>query len=110
MTQAFNYSTNMKLLIISLIVLIINIPFGYWRANVKKFSLQWILAIHLPVPFIVGLRILLGLGFEYYTYIFIIFAFFAGQKIGSVLHKKLIKKGGKVSSCLVMDNLRTVKE
>ncbi len=43
-----------KLIIVSIIVFSINIPFGYWRANVKKFSLQWILAVHIPVPFIIG--------------------------------------------------------
>jgi len=71
-----------KLLVISLIVFVLNIPFGYWRANVRKFSLQWFLAIHIPVPIIVALRIFSGLGFAWYTYVSMILAFFLGQKLG----------------------------
>ena len=100
----------MKLLIISLIVLLINSPFGYWRANVKKFSFQWVIALHIPVPIIIALRIFTELGFAWHTYVFMILAYFLGQKTGSLLHKKSIKRGSKVSSCLVMDNLRTVKK
>jgi hypothetical protein len=41
----------MKLALIALLTFGVNLPFGYWRANVKKFSLHWILAIHIPVVF-----------------------------------------------------------
>ena len=61
-----------KLLLISLIVFAFNIPFGYWRANVRKFSFQWVLAIHIPVPFIIALRIFSGVGFAWFTYVFVI--------------------------------------
>ncbi|MBI9053562.1 MAG: hypothetical protein JEY96_07070 [Bacteroidales bacterium] len=91
-----------KLLIISLFVIFFNIPFGYWRANVKLFSFQWFLAVHIPVPIIVMLRIFLDIGFEWYTYLFLVTSFFIGQKLGSIIHKYL----GKIeiiSSCLIMD-------
>ena len=78
----------MKLLLLSLLILIVNIPFGYWRAQVKKFSVKWFLAIHLPVPFVVFLRYYFDVGFEYYTYIFFVAAFFAGQRIGVILFQK----------------------
>ncbi|MCJ7553477.1 MAG: hypothetical protein MUO34_06295, partial [Ignavibacteriaceae bacterium] len=65
----------MSLFFIAIIVFIFNIPFGYWRANVKRFSLQWFMAIHLPVPFIIMLRLTAGLGFEFITYAFLIAAF-----------------------------------
>ena len=74
-----------KLTIIALLVFILNIPFGYWRANVKRFSSQWFLAIHLPVPFIIALRILSGIGFAWYTYLFLVGAF----KLELVLDIKL---------------------
>ena len=34
-------------------VLVLNLPFGFWRSRVKKFSVPWFLAIHLPVPMII---------------------------------------------------------
>jgi hypothetical protein len=40
-------------LTVAAVVFLLNIPLVYWRAGVKKFSLQWVLAIHLPVPLVV---------------------------------------------------------
>ncbi|MBU8892339.1 MAG: hypothetical protein KOO66_06140 [Bacteroidales bacterium] len=91
-----------KLIIISILVLLFNIPFGYWRANVKNYSFQWFLAVHIPVPFIIAVRIFLDIGFSWYTYLFLVSAFFMGQKLGSVIHNKL-EKHKDVSSCLFMD-------
>ncbi|MEK7773662.1 MAG: hypothetical protein AAB307_04890, partial [Deltaproteobacteria bacterium] len=42
-----------------------NIPFGYFRAGVKKLSFKWFLYIHLPIPFIFVLRNLAGLGAKF---------------------------------------------
>ena len=76
----------MKMLgIASILVFIINLPFGYWRSRVRKFSLQWILAIHAPVPLVVACRILLGLGWHLITYPVLIASFFAGQLAGAKL-------------------------
>ena len=98
-----------KLLLISLIVLVINIPFGYWRANVRTFSLQWFLAIHIPVPFIIGLRLVSDIGFGWFTYVFLVAAFFLGQKTGSFIFKSIGHVYHEVSSCLVMDMVRLIK-
>ena len=99
-----------NLLIISLIVFVINIPFGYWRTNVKKFSLQWILAIHVPVPFVILLRIYGELGFELYTYPIIVGAFFLGQFSGKKLFTYLKNRNKlELSSCLVMDYYRLIR-
>lgn len=98
-----------RLILIALLVFILNIPFGYWRANVKHFSLQWFLAIHIPVPFIVALRILSGIGFGWYTYVFLVGAFFLGQRFGSVLMKWIHERCQQESSCIVMDLLRCSK-
>jgi len=97
----------LKLIIVSIIVFVFNIPFGYWRANVKKFSLQWILAVHIPVPFIIALRILVSIGFAWYTYIFMVGAFFTGQSLGAYLLKIRKRNGKQNTSCLIMDILRT---
>ncbi len=98
-----------KLLLISLLVLVINIPFGYWRSNVRTFSLQWFLAIHIPVPFVIALRFVSEIGFGWYTYVFLVAAFFIGQKIGSVLITKIKRVCHEVSSCLVMDLARCIR-
>lgn len=97
------------LLIITILVFILNIPFGYWRANVRWFSTQWFLAIHIPVPFIIALRLLSGIGFSWYTYLFLVGGFFLGQKFGSMLIKWVHARCHQESSCLVMDLFRCVR-
>lgn len=92
----------LSLLLISVLVLFLNIPFGYWRANVKHFSLQWYLSVHIPVPFIIALRVFCDIGFSWYSYVFLVTAFFIGHKLGSLIHNYLLKIE-EVSSCLVMD-------
>jgi hypothetical protein len=93
----------MHVLLVSVIVFLLNIPFGYWRANVKKFSWQWVFAIHLSVPFIILLRIYTEIGFAWFTYLFLVSAFFLGHRIGALLHAWYLKNYQEVSSCLVMD-------
>ena len=95
-----------KLIIITILVFVLNIPFGYWRANVKRFSTQWFLAIHIPVPFIIALRLVSEIGFAWYTYVFLVTAFFLGQKTGSVVMKMIHRACQHASSCLVMDLMR----
>jgi hypothetical protein len=77
----------MTLLSIALIVFLLNVPFGYWRASVRKFSAQWALAIHIPVPLVVLLRLNSGIGFAFITYPIFIGAFFAGQYAGARLYR-----------------------
>jgi hypothetical protein len=89
-----------------MLVFFLNIPFGYWRANVKKLSLQWFLAIHIPVPFIIALRIFGGIGFIWYTYVFLVGGFFLGQKVGSMLLKRVHQHCNQESSCIIMDLVR----
>lgn len=71
-----------NLFLTALAVFILNLPFGYWRSKTKKFSFQWFLSIHIPIPFVVLLRIYSGIGFEFYTYPIIVGAFFLGQVLG----------------------------
>jgi hypothetical protein len=74
-----------NLLLVTLAVIVINIPFGFWRRSVKKFSLKWFLSVHLPVPAIILLRIYGEIGFEFHTYVFLVSAFFLGQKLGAII-------------------------
>ncbi|RLD67741.1 MAG: hypothetical protein DRI84_01635 [Bacteroidetes bacterium] len=77
-----------NLIIVLILVFILNTPFGYWRQGVKKLSLQWFLAIHIPIPFVVFLRLYFELGFQWWTYPFMIFAFFMGQWLGAYFRIK----------------------
>ena len=45
-------------------VFAVNVPFGWWRAGTRKFSRSWFLAVHAPVPLVVLLRIVSGLGLD----------------------------------------------
>lgn len=38
-----------------------NLPLGRWRVTVKKFSVNWFLAVHLSIPLIIYLRFKLDL-------------------------------------------------
>ena len=75
----------MKLLLVCGIVCLLNVPFGFWRGSVRKFSRQWFLAIHLPVPLVILTRIFSGLGFRLVSFPAVIGAFFLGQWIGGKL-------------------------
>ena len=87
-------------------VVIVNIPFGYWRANTRRFSLQWFLSIHIAVIFVIALRLAFHLGFAWYSYVVLVTAFFLGQQFGSLINKMLRQIYVNVTSCLVMDLLR----
>lgn len=62
-----------------MIVFAINVPCGYWRAHASRFSLQWFLAVHLPIPAIIALRLMSGIGWHWSTVPALIGAYFAGQ-------------------------------
>jgi hypothetical protein len=100
----------MNLLTIAAIIFFLNIPFGYWRANKQKYSLQWLLAVHLPVPAMVAFRTLAGLGWELKTFPVLVGAFFLGQFVGGRVHSWL--RGElkvPVTSCLVWDVVRSLR-
>ena len=94
----------MNLWSIAALVLVLNLPFGYWRANADKFSRQWFLAVHVPVPCVITIRLLSGLGWHLSTFPVMIGSFFAGQYLGGMLHE-LMKQQVRttVTACLVMD-------
>lgn len=75
----------MELWAVAAIVFLVNLPFGFWRASVPKFTRNWMLAIHLPVPIVIALRIFSGLGWAFITFPVLIGAFFLGQFIGGLI-------------------------
>ena len=72
-----------KLFLVLLVTFLLNLPFGYWRQGLRKFSLPWWLAIHLPVPLVIAFRI--GLKIPYATVPLIIAAAVFGQWAGGRL-------------------------
>ena len=70
----------MTLLLVALAVFLFNIPFGYWRAGLRKLSPLWFAAIHLPVLVVVGARWWAGLDWHFIPVTAA--CFFAGQFAG----------------------------
>ncbi len=69
-----------------LIVFLLNLPFGYLRSNATKFSRQWMMAVHVPVPFVFVLRILSGLSWTAIP--LLVLSDVAGQIAGGKLRKR----------------------
>jgi hypothetical protein len=92
----------MTFIIILIAILVVNAVFGYWRANTRKFSLSWFLAIHIPVPIAIGLR-LSFLGWSWPLLPAFVAAFFTGQYSGSVIRGFFSRKKARLSSFLLRD-------
>jgi hypothetical protein len=61
----------------------LNLPFGYWRAGLRKLSPLWFVAIHAPIPLALGLRFALGIPFRWVTLPIFALAYFTGQVAGA---------------------------
>ena len=83
----------MSLWTVALLVFLLNLPFGYWRASVRKLSRQWFLAVHLPVPLVIALRIFSGLGWKLMSFPVLVGAFFLGQFVGGMLRNIIQGRG-----------------
>ena len=105
MTSSLLYQEqDINLLSVASLVALINVPFGYWRGNEQKLSKRWFLAIHSSVPFVIAIRLLSGLGWQFITFPVMISTFFGGQYAGSWFHQmRKSRSESQVSSCLVMD-------
>ncbi|MBF0609282.1 MAG: hypothetical protein HQL61_17230 [Magnetococcales bacterium] len=45
--------------------MVLNLPFGYFRAEQPKRSFKWFLYIHLPIPFVIAMRYVMHLNIRY---------------------------------------------
>lgn len=68
-----------------LIVFLINLPFGYMRSRAARFSRQWMMAIHIPVPFVFLLRVFSGLNWTVIPMLML--SDIAGQLVGGKLNR-----------------------
>ncbi len=99
----------MNLVQAAIAIYALNILFGYWRANTEKLSRQWFLAIHIPVPIVVAIRFLSGLGWGLITFPTLIAAFFLGQFTGGRLNY-LFRRRIEVGSCMIVDIIKIIKK
>ena len=75
-----------KIVFVSAICLLVNIPMGRMRERCRKFSWQWMLWVHASIPLIVFLRIWLKL--QLIAIPINIASAVAGQLIGGAPEKK----------------------
>ncbi len=75
----------LELALVALGVFVINLPFGWWRARLRKLSPAWFVAIHAPVPLVVALRWAAGIPFDWALLPLFVAAYFAGQFAGARL-------------------------
>ena len=76
-----------KIILLCIFIFFLNIPFGIWRGKVEKFSKQWFLAVHLPVPIIIGMRLFMNIPLTLKMFPIFVFSYFTGQFIGSKIKK-----------------------
>jgi hypothetical protein len=74
--------------LVALGILLVNLPFGWWRSGLRKFSPAWFVAVHAPVPIAVGLRYWTGLGFRWTTLPLFVAAYFGGQYLGGRIGRR----------------------
>jgi hypothetical protein len=85
----------LKILAVSAICFLVNVPMGLMRERVKKFSLAWIFWIHASIPLIIFLRVWLKL--HPLAIPINIAAAVAGQLIGSLPEKRRRKAASSAS-------------
>lgn len=74
-------------LALCLAAVFINLPFGFYRQGVSRFSWRWFLAIHLPIPLVLALRISLHQSWRVVPFLFV-FAI-GGQFAGGILRVRM---------------------
>lgn len=77
---------NFNLTLLLLIAFMANVPLGYLREAVAKFSLRWFVYIHLSIPIIILLRHHYGFGWIFVP--FTLGCAVIGQLVGGHLRRK----------------------
>lgn len=75
----------LTLIIITFVALILNLPFGYLRKAAKRFSLRWFVYIHIPIPFVILMRV--WFGFSYKAIPLLLIGSMLGQLLGGYLNR-----------------------
>ena len=74
----------LRVAVVLVIVLVVTLPFGFYRAYTRKMSVRWFAAIHVPVVFVAMARLLAHLPIYYIAATATAFAIaqFGGARIG----------------------------
>jgi hypothetical protein len=83
----------MSLWTIAPLVFVINLPFGYWRASMKKFSPLWFLAVLLSALVIIALFIFLAMRWKPLSAPVLVAALFLGHVVGGRVRLLISGKG-----------------
>jgi len=83
----------MSLWTVALLVFLIDLPFGYWRASVRRLSLRWFAALLSAAPVAVALRVYSGRGFGPVSVAVVAGALLAGQFVGGKLRHIIQGRG-----------------
>lgn len=73
----------MNLAVLVIGIFLVNLPFGYWRAGVRKFSPAWFVAVHAAVPLVIVMRMSLGIEWSLLILPVLVAAYFSGQAVGA---------------------------
>ena len=65
---------------------LLNLPFGFLRERSRKYSVPWFLYIHLPIPFIIFLRLSFGIGWKAIP--LVVLAALTGQLLGGRMGRR----------------------
>lgn len=71
---------------LTFLAFVVSVPCGYLRQNFKKYSFMWFLMIHLPIPFIVLLRLKVGL--DWHVIPLTLGGAVAGQIVGGMVSRR----------------------
>ena len=83
----------MGLWTVALLVFLIDMPFGYWRASVRRLSSQWLLAVILPAVVAAALVILSGRDLKLMSITAVVVAYCLGQFVGGKLRHIIQGRG-----------------
>jgi len=79
----------------AIVVFFLAFPFGFWRAKSRFKSRDWMLAIHIPVLFIILLRVYnklhFHIGFTWQSLLYNVIAFMLAQYLAGLIYKKMKK-------------------
>jgi hypothetical protein len=91
MPQEAVMDTAIKLLGVTFLALLINLPFGYLRQNCEKFTFGWYFYIHISIPVIIFLRV--KAGFSWHFIPITLAAAVVGQMVGGAINRRTRRNG-----------------
>lgn len=79
-------------LLVCVCTFLINVPAGYWREGVKKFSVSWFIAVHAAVPLVIMMRVYAGIEWRVPVIAGLVACYFLGQFAGSRLRRRYLHR------------------